>query len=504
MNHIIVVGAGTAGMCCAIRAAELGAKVLVIEKDSLVGGTLHVTAGHMSGGGTKRQAEKGIEDSPTLHFEDVMKISKHTADPIIVKLATDLAPKTIDWLQDLGFPFEPDTPKFIYGHVPYKIPRTHWGTTAYEGTEIKWAGSTIFETIKPVWDKLIEEGKIEIHLNTTLENILLENGEVKGIVCKELSGTNEQTTKQTNHQTIKHLNNQTTQQFNSKTVILTTGGYASNHDFFKEVTPDWPKLVSTARHTSTGDGILAAMNIGAKFHNAEKHTATLGGLELEPGSGRTDFWKHWCRVSNAVDRKPREIYINAESKRFMDENESDVDLREKTVEAQTGKKFWVIFDEKALNETEGGCIIPQFTPEKLKAEAANEKAVWTANSIEELAQKIGLDKNILSDTVNTFNSSVQAQNDEEFGRTYLKNEVSEAPFYAILTHCFSLVSFGGLATTPELQVIDENNQPIAGLYAAGEILGGGVTCGNAFVGGMFITPAMSFGRYLGEKLAKLR
>ena len=73
MNHIIVVGAGTAGMCCAIRAAELGAKVLVIEKDSLVGGTLHVTAGHMSGGGTKRQAEKGIEDSPTLHFEDVMQ-----------------------------------------------------------------------------------------------------------------------------------------------------------------------------------------------------------------------------------------------------------------------------------------------------------------------------------------------------------------------------------------------------------------------------------------------
>jgi fumarate reductase flavoprotein subunit len=132
MNQITIIGAGTAGMACAISAAECGANVTVIEKSNVVGGTLHVTAEHLSAGGSIRQSEKGIIDSPQKHYDDVMRISNHTADPTFVKLATDLAPKTIDWLQSLGFSFEPDTPKFIYGHTPYQTARTYWGTTAYE------------------------------------------------------------------------------------------------------------------------------------------------------------------------------------------------------------------------------------------------------------------------------------------------------------------------------------------------------------------------------------
>jgi fumarate reductase flavoprotein subunit len=187
----------------------------------------------------------------------------------------------------------------------------------------------------------------------------------------------------------------------------------------------------------------------------------------------------------------------------MDENQPDPDTREKAVEAQLNKKMWLIFDEKALNDA-GGCIVPQWSPERLKEETQNQKVVWTADSIEELAQKIGLNRTNLKNTVSRFNDFVSNQNDEDFGRAYLQNSVTEPPFYAILTHCFSLVTFGGLATNAELQVLDIDDQPIPNLYAAGEILGGGVTCGNAFVGGMFVTPALSFGRYLGQKLANLR
>jgi flavocytochrome c len=486
MNQITIIGAGTAGMACAISAAECGANVTVIEKDSTIGGTLHVTAGHLSAGGSIRQSEKGIIDSPQKHYDDVMRISNHTADPTIVKLATDLAPKTIDWLQSLGFPFEPDTPKFIYGHTPYQTARTYWGTTAYEGTEIKWAGSAIYETMLPLWQKYIANGQIQVQLNTKLTKIIRnQQGEVTGVE-------------------IYKSENDTLSIIQAAVLVLTTGGYASNHAFFKAVTPsDWPRLVSTARETSTGDGIIAAMEVGAKFHNADKHTATLGGLELEPNSGRTDFWKNWVRVSNSVDRKPREIYVNTHALRFMDENEPDPDTREKAVEAQPDKKMWVIFDEKALYD-EGGCIVPQWTPEKLKEEAKNQKAVWAADSIEKLAQKIGLDEITLKNTISQFNDFVVNQNDNDFGRTHLQNSILEGPFYAILTYCFSLVTFGGLATNADLQVLDTNNEPIPNLYAAGEVLGGGVTCGNAFVGGMFVTPALSFGRYLGQALAQTK
>ena len=487
-HKIIIVGAGTAGMACAIRAAECGARVLVIEKDSMVGGTLHVSAGHLSAGGTKRQAEKGIADSPEKHFDDVMRISKNTADPAIVRLATDLAPQTIDWLQELGFPFEAQTPAFIYGHTPYQTPRTYWGTTSYEGTEIKWAGSAILETMLPVWDKLVQEKKIELCLNTKMIEVLRDDeGQIEGIVTTDLTRPDKPFLKSFTIHT-------------GSNVVLTTGGYGSNPDFFHKMHPDW-RLVSTARATSTGDGARAAIKIGAQFRNVRTHTATLGGLETEPNSGRTDFWKNWARVSNSKDRKPREIYVNAHAKRFMDENLEDPDPREKAVEAQPGRKFWAVFDAAALHQ-EGGCLVPQWSADQFDAEAENGQFVWKANTIVELAQKTGLDAAQLVATVGRFNGFVEKQTDEDFGRTHLQNALLKAPFYALLTHCFSLVTFGGLAVDADLRVLDQQGAPIPGLYAAGEILGGGATCGHAFVGGMFLTPALSFGRFLGEKLAQ--
>ncbi len=479
--QIIIVGAGSAGMCCAIRAAERGLHVLVIEKDTFVGGTLHLTAGHLSAGGTRRQKFKDIEDSPQNHYDEVMKISQHTANPEIVKLATELAPKTVDWLEDNGFKFATETPAIIYGHAPYTTPRTYWGNQDYAGGRIATAGITIFNTLKPIWDKFVEEGKIKILLEHKLTNLLKIDNRVVGV--KVLHQGNEQI-------------------FHGLNIVLTTGGYASNPDFFKKVTPEHPRLISTARETSTGDGIIAAQAIGAKFQGAEMHNSTLGGIELEPMSGRTDFWKQWARVSNSIDRKPREIYVNEQAERFINEDESNPDVREKLVHKQTGRRFWLIFDEIALMA--GASIIPQWTQEKIKAECQNEKAMWMASSITELAQKIGLDSGKLNDTVTKFNDNCKNKIDSDFGRNLTNLEVvfpiEKAPFYAILTYAYSLITFGGLATNNKLQILNEDNLPIEGLYAAGEIMGVSSTSGNAFCGGMVLTPALSFGKYLGETL----
>jgi flavocytochrome c len=478
---IIIVGAGSAGMCCAIRAAERGRNVLVIEKDSVVGGTLHLTAGHMSAGGTRRQREKGIEDSPEKHFEEVMKISHQTANPAIVKLATDLAPKTIDWLEDLGFNFAPESPAIIYGHAPYAIPRTHWGVADYAGKDIKTTGISIFNTLKPVWDSLVESGKIKILLEHKLTNLAQVEGQIVGI--KAL------------HEGIESI-------FHGKNVVLTTGGYAANSEFFKRVTPDTPRLISSARLTSTGDGIMVAQSIGAKFKGAEMHNSTLGGIELEPMSGRSDFWRNWARVSNSVDRKPREIYVNEQAERFMNEDTPNPDDREHIVNQQNNRRFWLIFDETALNA--GASIIPQLTIEQIKEEAKREKAFWKADSIEELANKMGLNSIKMSKTINRFNESCDHKIDEDFGRDLTDTEtvfpIKNAPFYGILTYAYSLISFGGLAVNDKLEVLNENEALIKGLYAAGEIIGVHTTSGNAFCGGMVLTPALSFGKYLGETL----
>ena len=483
---LIIVGAGTAGMPCAIAAAEKGAMILVIEKADKVGGTLHATGGHMSAGGTKHQAAHGIIDNTAHHYKEVMDISKNTAVPYIVKMAVEEAPKTIDWLDSLGFEFAPESPRIVYGHVPYSVARTQYG---------KDAGESIFKAIKPLWDKYVASGNITVLLNTELKELVVEAvGTGLKPVLPVVKGVIVQT-----------LNNQTTKQFNSKAVVLTTGGYGANPKMFAEKHPTHSRLITTAASTSTGEGIIIAEKAGAKFWNADTHISSLGGIEFEPNSNHADFWQGWAMVFTTSYRPAREIYVNTEGQRFMDEANADPDYRERAVAKQKDKKFWAIFDENGLtgkNEktTAPMTIIPKWSVEQIKNYAKDGKFLWVADSIEELAKKTGLPVENLKATVSGFNGFVKTGIDAELGRTELKNAVETGPFYALLTYATSLITFGGLAVNDKLQVIDKNQKPIVGLYAAGEIIGAGATTGNAFCGGMLVTPAISFGRILGRTL----
>ncbi|MCU0390560.1 MAG: FAD-dependent oxidoreductase [Thermoflexibacter sp.] len=475
---LIIVGAGASGLSCAINAAAQGAKILVIEKDYRIGGTLHLTAGHLSAGGTKRQKDKGIEDSPQKHYDDIMRISQHSAVPEIAKLATTEAPKTIDWLEQLGFQFDEKTPTIVYGHAPYQIPRTYWGTADYAFREIKNAGLSILQIFEPLFKQCIDSQQIILRLNHKLEKILIENNQVIGI--------------QANHQNDLI-------DFYGKNTVLTTGGYAANHDFFAQVTPHASRLISTANPLCKGDGIKAAMEIGAGFRGAEKHLGTLGGIEIE--QGRADFWRVWAKVSNSIDRPPREIYVNEEGFRFMHEDEPSPDVRERIVAQQPNWRFWAIFDENALM-SEGMSIIPQFSPQRIQEEAEKGQFLWKADSISALAKKIGIREDNLNKTIISYNEAVKTQQDKAFGRKNLQFPIQKPPFYALLTYLSSLISFGGITVNQHLQVTTAQGKVIPNLYASGEILGAGATSGNAFCGGMLLTPALSFGRYLGQKLGK--
>src|SRR4051794_40766172 len=90
--NLVVVGAGAAGLACALHACRAGARVLLVEKDSRIGGTLHLSGGHLAAGGTARQAERGIEDSPAAHRQDVQRISRGTAREDLVDLVAVHAP----------------------------------------------------------------------------------------------------------------------------------------------------------------------------------------------------------------------------------------------------------------------------------------------------------------------------------------------------------------------------------------------------------------------------
>ena len=94
--------------------------------------------------------------------------------------------------------------------------------------------------------------------------------------------------------------------------------------------------------------------------------------------------------------------------------------------------------------------------------------------------------------------------DADFGRTYLPAPIAVPPYYALHNQGIAVVTFDGLDIDGSFAVLDEDGAPIAGLYAIGEVIGAGATCGNSFCSGMLLTPALVFGRLLGERLGQAR
>ncbi|MFD2354609.1 FAD-dependent oxidoreductase [Nonomuraea ferruginea] len=162
---VIVIGAGGAGMCTAIEAAAAGASVLVLEKQNRIGGMLHIANGEFSGAGTRRQRERGIDDSPERHFEDVLRLSHGKVDEKLAWKSVKAQGETVDWLDGQGFDFHPDTPGLVHGHEVYSVPRTYWGVKS---------GLSVVKPLKRRLEEQIEADRVRLLLNTRLTGAIVD------------------------------------------------------------------------------------------------------------------------------------------------------------------------------------------------------------------------------------------------------------------------------------------------------------------------------------------
>jgi len=467
---LVVVGGGNAGLPAAIFAAQRGAKVLIVEAAGILGGTLHLSSGQMSAAGTKLQKAKGIEDSAQSHYDDVMRISKGTADPDIVRLAVFNAGETFDWLMDRGFDVYPEHPIVGTTHDPYSHAR-------YAGSA-QW-GREILRILEEELQPEIDSGRVTVLLSTEVTDLLqASDGTVTGVA-----------TRNTNGETAEH---------SGHNILLTCGGYTANAEMFErlEGAPDYTNMTY---EYSQGAGITLGLAAGGYVRGGEHHLPTFGGLLADD--------RYPSRMIGAVrhyppNRPPWEIFVNVHGERFLREDIPSHDAYEEALLVQPEELCWVVFDDAIFNQAPRlvNRVFGQLTREDIvEAFETSWPMFYRADTISELAAAAGVPAEGLEQTVASYNEG-QATGKDALGREYMPLPIAKPPFYAIKLHSWGLSGCAGLAVDKQLRVIRDDGTPIPGLFAAGELLGSGATMGRGVAGGMMVTPALTFGRILGQSM----
>lgn len=464
---IIVVGAGTAGVPAALFAADRGLRVLCLEKTAQVGGTLWLSGGQMSAAGTRRQRALGINDDPEQHLADVLRISRNTADSALVRRAVSEAAPTLDWLDSAGFVFAKEFPVAATGHEPYSKPRV-WG-----GPD---RGLSILQVLQK--QLAVAPRKPTLMFEFEVEELVVDGGRVKGVQGRDATGRR--------------------REFRAPNVILASGGYMANPGLFAAVN-GLPQYRAAGWPANTGVGVALAGAVGGFTRGEQNYLCDFGSI---PATNTLPSSELARSVHHPHRRQPWEIYVNANGQRFIREDDPSVDTRERALRLQPQNRYWVIFDSRIFAEappfvrTAPPGEQRDWTRDEMRDAFGTLDAFSSADSLEDLGKKAGIEVNNLRETVTDFNRATQSGNDR-WGRQHLPRGIEVPPFYAIRHQGGTLISVGGVAVDDKLRVIRRSGEPVQGLFAAGELLGNGSLSGQAFCSGMSVTPALSLGRYLG-------
>ncbi len=479
---VIIVGAGNAALCAAIAACEQGASVLALEKapEYFRGGNTYFT------GGIIRCAYNGIEDIKKLipdltaeeeatvevgkytedeFYDDMMRVTEGLADPELADIFVTQSFPALKWLQEHGVRFV-----LAFGRQSFKRDgKFHfWGGLLVEAVG---AGKGLSDQQFEVAGRL----GVEIRYATKGVRLLQDNsGRVIGVTAKGPEGFVD---------------------LHSKAVVLASGGFESNAEMrTRYLGPGWELAKVRGIPYNTGDGIQMALNIGAQpyGHWSGCH-AVAWDLNAPPTGDRNItelFQKH---------SYPFGLIVNIEGKRFVDEG---ADFRNYTY-AKYGREIlhqplgtaFQIFDDKVKHLLRDEYHIQQVT----KAET---------QTIEELADQLGIDREGLVQTIQAYNAAVQ---DGEYNPTVLDGKHTEGitppksnwaqaidtpPFLGYGVTCGITFTFGGLRINNRGQVLDTEGETIPGLYAAGELVGG--LFYHNYPGGSGLAAGTVFGRLAGS------
>jgi fumarate reductase flavoprotein subunit len=414
---IVIVGAGGAGLSAAVAAAEADGKqkIIVLEKQGIIGGNTNYSTGGINAAETDVQREQGIEDSKELFYDDIMRGGKYENIPSLVRSLVEYAPVTITWLRGLGADL---TDIGLMGGSSVK--RTHRPK----------GGTAIGPHLMKVLKEASEKENIEIRTSNKVTELLTTmDGRVTGVKVENIDGSSYQLT--------------------SRAVIIATGGFGANLDMVTRLQPSLSGFATLNHPGATGDAFGWVTAIGGA-------TIQMANIQIHPTAEATNH----ILITEAV-RGNGAILVNHEGRRFCNEMDTR-DVVSTAILAQTGGEAFLVFDQgvrKSLASIET---------------YANQHLLSEGTTVAALADGVGIPAQALEESISRYNIQQKAGRDEDFGRraTQMTVALETAPYYAVRVKPAIHHTMGGLSVNAETQVLRADGTPIPGLYAAGEVTGG--------------------------------
>jgi flavocytochrome c len=465
---VVVVGSGVAGLCAAVEAAQAGASVVVLERDTAVGGASGMSGAACNIVGTPLQESQGIQDDVELALADWIRTGGPTADAQWARHYLERSFVDVyQWCESLGIRWAA-----LSQPEGNSVPRVH--------TPAGW-GRGIIEALT-VRAKALG---VTINVGFEVDGIVIGNDTAQGVLAS--SGG-------------------TSYRFSAPAVVICAGGFASSHELILEVAPqlrELPRFLSGGGPSALGYGYRLLQGAGAQFACLDHvWVYPMGTPDPDDDSGVRGV---------GVRGVTGDIWLNSAGRRFVDEGNRNGGSGARALLAQPGQTAWSIFNAAELphvvflgNERWG--TPAGSTPAAIAEFAQRSDFVWRADSPAELAAKAGLPVDAVEATVKDFNASALAGDDRdpELGRS-LEGVVplSGPGLTAIQFFPIAVKTFGGVRTDITCRVLDGNSAVIPGLFAAGEVAGmaGGCINGRAALEGTMFGPCLYSGRVAGVAAA---
>ncbi len=473
---IVIIGGGGSGLTAAVAALGNSAeKIIILEKNGKLGGNA-VNPSGIFAVNTDLQMRLGMDAYTDDAFRKAMDYAHWKVNGRLIRALVEKSGDTINWLEDKGMNFVT-----IVTHFPNQSPNTYH---AARGPEVTGA-----QIVKLLSKELQESPSVCILCNTPAKKLFLdEQNKIAGVLAETKKW-----------EEIK---------IDTKAVIVCTGGFSGNEKLIKKHDPFYNKDEVPSRGIpQQGDGIIMASEIGV----------ALGGMftyEWEPFSVSD--------ILTVIARRKVTIWINKKGVRFIDESILSPIEVANAMNLQPGKIMYSLFDEKIKGRMLSEGLTPfeelligiKFNSESIASFPQNaERALQTyakvggvmkSNSRDKIASWIGVEPEVLKAEIEEYNSFCDHGHDDVFAKDrHFLLPLRQPPYYALKCHIELTATHGGIKVNHRMEALNRNDDPIPGLYAAGNEMGAtDWDSYNMALSGHAFGYAINSGRIAGEEAAK--